>query len=1185
MTDVDRLSAKRAPKLLALGLRSLLMCSAAAGLAAAMSATPALAQKLSSEIHGQITGADGAPVSGATIKVTNTSTGATLTTTTNADGLFELTGLPVGGPYTIVVEASGYSSKTLTGVRLQPEKSDLEVNLARLEEVETVVVTAERSKAAAATAIVEQHGVASNFSAEDIAQTPSFQNNLKDIMQRSPFAYVDPVGGGNLPPIATLNVAGTNPRCVPLLVDGLEQSDNFGLNFSGYPTPTSPVAFPWIDTAQLVVTPYDVEYNSCGPVQNIVTKQGSNDFHGGFYGSFDDQSLNGRKYGTPSVFGMRLTNTHPNKPPYKNENFGAYLSGPIIPDHLFFFVGYDQNNNITDPGAQTAVGPAGSGFAKIAANISQAQVDQVANITKSVYGFDPGNINEGFDEFDQKYIGKLTWQINDSQRIVASYQHTEGETLTVNSGSTSTTTPEITLPSDWYLNRQKLESMTLQYFANWTDNFSTQVNVGHTSVRDDQVPQKGTNFPAVYVRTPGANGVYDLGTSTASNNASDDGYVVVGPDFSRQFNFLNYKDNFAKVLGTLVLSDHTLKAGAEFHRYGYNDDFLQGAQSVVRFDSITDYQNQKIAQTIDTRFNATASSVQNGNPIYFANGAINGVVATPAAADGIFNFNIWTFFVQDEWNPIPHLDITAGVRLDQYSMGDRPTLNPTFTSRYGFTNQQTFNGKKTFDPRLSANYDWIPDQDYLPDSDVNFRGGIGKLAGGILPVWLTNSFDTNGINAISAFGIPSLPPGPCSTTPPNNSFSCVPDTLPTDHQAWLNDLDNGPLSLASVQKNSTVNALLPGFHLPQTLFYNLGTDVHFGSGWLGDNWTLTVDMLRSNDYNQPYWTNLRIEPIPGTTAPDGRLLYQWTFDPTHGRPDPAGVNTSSPVTGTDIGLGSVDDGHRNIWAFSLSNAWKDTGYGDFSLYMSYTHEHVTDAGSDVSSVANSTYQNRASVNYNQPEVGTSDYNRKHRFTLDLDVTEHFIGELASIFDIYAQRLSGQPFSLVFNGNPFGPSSGGVTGKSLVYVPKVDPTTHLVTATSDPAVTYAGGFDLVGFNTMLQQTGLIKYSGKIAPRNAFDGPWNTLINLKVDQELPTFIDNGDHLFVEAYIYNFGNLLNHNWGPQYSPNFYQAYTAINPTIVGNKYQYNSFTTTSGIVSNISANRAPSTYQVAFAVKYDF
>ena len=76
-----------------------------------------------------------------------------------------------------------------------------------------------------------------------------------------------------------------------------------------------------------------------------------------------------------------------------------------------------------------------------------------------------------------------------------------------------------------------------------------------------------------------------------------------------------------------------------------------------------------------------------------------------------------------------------------------------------------------------------------------------------------------------------------------------------------------------------------------------------------------------------------------------------------------------------------------------------------------------------------------------------------------------------------------------------------------------------------------------------------------------------------------------LYAEIYIFNLGNLINHNWGTQFSPNFFQTYTAINSAIVGNQYQYSAFTTPRAIATNITNNRGPSTYQIAFSIKYDF
>ena len=117
----------------------------------------------------------------------------------------------------------------------------MNIPLAEATEVETVVVSGIRQ--AAPTAIVENHGIATSYDQKVIQTGSDIPEQSQGLGAKIAVAFVDPVGGGNLPPIATLNVVGANPRCVPLLVDGLEQSDNFGLNFSGYPTPTSPVAY------------------------------------------------------------------------------------------------------------------------------------------------------------------------------------------------------------------------------------------------------------------------------------------------------------------------------------------------------------------------------------------------------------------------------------------------------------------------------------------------------------------------------------------------------------------------------------------------------------------------------------------------------------------------------------------------------------------------------------------------------------------------------------------------------------------------------------------------------------------------------------------------------------------------------------------------------------------------------
>ena len=74
-------------------------------------------------------------------------------------------------------------------------------------------------------------------------------------------------------------------------------------------------------------------------------------------------------------------------------------------------------------------------------------------------------------------------------------------------GSTTPFNETVSLPSHWYNNEEKMEAYSLQYLANWTDNFSTQIYAGHVGINDIQAPLHGTNFPEVYVRTVGNTGV------------------------------------------------------------------------------------------------------------------------------------------------------------------------------------------------------------------------------------------------------------------------------------------------------------------------------------------------------------------------------------------------------------------------------------------------------------------------------------------------------------------------------------------------------------------------------------------------------------------------------------------------------------------------------------------------------
>ena len=95
---------------------------------------------------------------------------------------------------------------------------------------------------------------------------------------------------------------------------------------------------------------------------------------------------------------------------------------------------------------------------------------------------------------------------------------------------------------------------------------------------------------------------------------------------------------------------------------------------------------------------------------------------------------------------------------------------------------------------------------------------------------------------------------------------------------------------------------------------------------------------------------------------------------------------------------------------------------------------------------------------------------------------------------------------------------GSGARYLLYVP---------TGVNDPKVSFANANDAALFDTFVNNSGLAKYRGQIAPRNAFTSAWITKFDLHLAQELPTGLGKGRFTaFMD--IENFTNLINKNWG---------------------------------------------------------
>jgi hypothetical protein len=221
-----------------------LACGASVAALAALAPVAAVhAQQTASQIRGTVVDADGAAVANAAVRIVHEPTGTVSTATTSANGNFTASGLRVGGPYVIEASAAGFQADALRDVSLAPGANPpLRIRVARAGEAEVIQVTGTRIQS-----INLNNGAGSSFTAQDIANQPSFSRDVLDTLLRDPLANSSG-GSGNL------SIAGSNPRLNAFAVDGVLQQDDFGLGSSTYPTGRSPLSLDTVAASDYAVT-------------------------------------------------------------------------------------------------------------------------------------------------------------------------------------------------------------------------------------------------------------------------------------------------------------------------------------------------------------------------------------------------------------------------------------------------------------------------------------------------------------------------------------------------------------------------------------------------------------------------------------------------------------------------------------------------------------------------------------------------------------------------------------------------------------------------------------------------------------------------------------------------------------------------------------------------------------------
>ena len=343
--------------------------------------------QVSAAISGKVEDASGAAVSGATVTVKDVETGATRVVTTDLTGNYRVLSLPIG-LQEIRVEKDGFKAAVRMGVKLDVGQ-DAVVNL-RLEVgevVQQIVVSEETPVVNVTTASVS--GLVGEGEVKDL---PLNGRSFDDLITLNP-------GTINYTALRSLNTTTSNGNA--FAVDGQKPGDNETLlNGVEYTGSSQLAATPGgvsgnllgIDAVRefnVLTDDYGAEYGKREGAQiSVVTQSGSNTLHGTLYEFLRNSVLDARNY-----FDQGSTE------PFKQNQFGSSLGGPIKKDRLFLFGNYEgfrQRLSVTSvsfvPDAEARLGnlpcsTSGVGAPKCVGGNPPGTPTQVANLDASILPF------------------------------------------------------------------------------------------------------------------------------------------------------------------------------------------------------------------------------------------------------------------------------------------------------------------------------------------------------------------------------------------------------------------------------------------------------------------------------------------------------------------------------------------------------------------------------------------------------------------------------------------------------------------------------------------------------------------------------------------------------------------------------------------------------------------------------
>lgn len=915
-------------------------------------------------VRGRTADEAGNPVVGAVLTLVNNQTGLRYTVPSREDGLFAIENVTPGGPFTLTARAIGYRPVSQSGIRVglsQVVEVDLTLAQAAVE-LTALNVTAAAENPLTSTS---RTGAATYISDSMIANLPSLSRNFTDFMAVAP-------------QVNNSSVAGQNNRYNNIQIDGGVNNDLFGLGSTGTPggqVGERPISVEAVKEFQLLIAPFDVRQGGfTGGLVNAITKSGTNEFHGSLFFFGQNQNTGRSVVSRGPVTGTSCAILCPDTlKTFHEYQYGATLSGPIIPNRLQFFATGDLKSR-QSPFLQYLSGDptSDSAFFGIKTTTADSVSQWVQNNLNTSSG-SGGKVNQ--DSPDHDFFIKLNGQVTDASQVELTWNSVKASQNTLIRNTTySCCRDGFELGNGGYTINNKTDTWRMRFNAALGGRFTNELLLGYQKIRD--LRQPGMSLPLVFVGGVKSGTAMSFGAERFSqgNQLNQDNYEVT--------------DNL-----TMGLGHHLVTVGTHNEFFKFYNQFFAGSYGVWQF--------------------ANVAALYAGTPNHYE-------IALPLRPNGpLAQFSVAQYggYVQDIWSVTRKLSLTYGVRVDAPKLQTPPDSNPTLkaipfvhfkddgslaVSDTMTADTRVFSLAALWSPRLGFNYDLHGDQSTL------VRGGVGVFSGRPPYVWVSNAFANSGVTQAL------LVCDPTSTSPhPVPTFS--PTVLQGTQPTVCGDSAGATASRASVVYFDR------NFRFPQTMRIALGADQKLPWGMVA-----TGDFLYTRTLNQFYLNDVNIQGVQFLESGEGNRLMYGTQPTTGTTAAAVAVKRINTTNYNDIIRQSNSSGDNSTsLTVQLNKRFSD----HLEFNAGYTWSQTRDRMCMTSSISNSNLRFAVLQGPldNRP-LATSCFDVPNKIAIS-GVFDIPFGFKASL--IYTGQ-SGTPFTYTVNNDANG---DGLSGNDPIYVPK------------------------------------------------------------------------------------------------------------------------------------------------------